>query len=172
MKYVLTEKASEHFSKIEESTKSKTVVDTPKKFNLRLSKQDYEFIKFLASEERVSTNEVLDDLITRIIFNFLKSLDGSEQSLLIRIADGLNGVETLNLNNLDKTWLSNVFQPYYDPVGLDANGYKFHESITETLKSPNCSETYKHMFKTLQNSIAFKELLNQKEKGNDNNETN
>ena len=172
MKYVLTENASEYFTKMEEPTEQKPVVETSKKFNLRLSKQDYELIKFLASEEQVSANEVLDDLIAGIIFNFLNSLGGSEQSLLIRIADGLNGVETLNLNNVDKTWLSNVFPPYYDPAGLDAYGYNFHESITETLKSPNCSETYKHMFKTLQNSAAFKELLSSKKEGKDNNETN
>ena len=172
MKYVLTENASEYFTKMEEPTEQKPVVETPKKFNLRLSKQDYEFIKFLASEERVSANEVLDDLIASIIFNFLNSLGGSETALLIKIADGLNAVETLNLNNVDKTWLSNVFPPYYDPAGLDAYGYNFHESITETLKSPNCSETYKHMFKTLQNSAAFKELLSSKKEGKDNNETN
>ena len=69
MKYVLTENASEYFTKMEEPTEQKPVVETPKKFNLRLSKQDYEFIKLLASEERVSANEVLDDLIASIIFN-------------------------------------------------------------------------------------------------------
>lgn len=163
MKYVLTEKAPEHFTKAKKPVEQNPTVETAKKFNLRLSKQDYEFIKFLASEERVSANEVLDDLIASIIFNFLNSLRGSETALLIKIADGLNGVETLNLNNVDKTWLSNVFPPYYDPAGLEAYGYNFHESITETLKSPNCSETYKHMFKTLQNSTAFQELLSQKE---------
>lgn len=171
MKYVLTEKASEHFTKSKELVEQNPTVETAKKFNLRLSKQDYEFIKFLASEERVSANEVLDDLISGIIFNFLNSLGGSETALLIKIADGLNGVETLNLNNVDKTWLSNVFPPYYDPAGLEAYGYNFHESITETLKSPNCSETYKHMFKSLQNSTAFQELLSQKEEKK-HNETN
>ena len=171
MKYVLTEKAPEHFTKAKKPVEQNPTVETAKKFNLRLSKQDYEFIKFLASEERVSANEVLDDLISRIIFNFLNSLGGSETALLIKIADGLNGVETLNLNNVDKTWLSNVFPPYYDPAGLEAYGYNFHESITETLKSPNCSETYKHMFKSLQNSTAFQELLSQKEEKK-HNETN
>ena len=172
MKYVLTEKAPEHFTKAKKPVEQNPTVETAKKFNLRLSKQDYEFIKFLASEERVSANEVLDDLISRIIFNFLESLDASESSLLIKVADRLNGVETLNLNNVDKTWLSNVFQPYYDTIGLEACGFKFHESITETLESPSCSETYKHMFKTLQNSAAFKELLSSKKEGKDNNETN
>ncbi|HNI62664.1 MAG TPA: hypothetical protein PLF28_04280 [Agitococcus sp.] len=171
MKYVLTEKAPEHFTKAKKPVEQNPTVETAKKFNLRLSKQDYEFIKFLASEERVSANEVLDDLISRIIFNFLDSLDASESSLLIKVADRLNGVETLNLNNVDKTWLSNVFPPYYDPAGLEAYGYNFHESITETLKSPNCSETYKHMFKSLQNSTAFQELLSQKEEKK-HNETN
>ena len=171
MKYVLTEKAPEHFTKAKKPVEQNPTVETAKKFNLRLSKQDYEFIKFLASEERVSANEVLDDLISGIIFNFLNSLGGSETALLIKIADGLNGVETLNLNNVDKTWLSNVFPPYYDPAGLEAYGYNFHESITETLKSPNCSETYKHMFKSLQNSTAFQELLSQKEEKK-HNETN
>ena len=171
MKYVLTEKASEHFTKSKELVEQNPTVETAKKFNLRLSKQDYEFIKFLASEERVSANEVLDDLISGIIFNFLNSLGASESSLLIKVADRLNGVETLNLNNVDKTWLSNVFPPYYDPAGLEAYGYNFHESITETLKSPNCSETYKHMFKSLQNSTAFQELLSQKEEKKQN-ETN
>jgi hypothetical protein len=172
MKYVLTENASEYFTKVEEPTEQKPVVETSKKFNLRLSKQDYELIKFLASEEQVSANEVLDDLIASIIFNFLNSLGGSEQSLLIRIADGLNGVETLNLNNVDKTWLSNVFPPYYDPAGLDANGYEFYGSIEKITNSPNCSEAYKHMFKTLQNSATFKELLSQKQEGKQDNETN
>ena len=171
MKYVLTEKAPEHFTKAKKPVEQNPTVETAKKFNLRLSKQDYEFIKFLASEERVSANEVLDDLIASIIFNFLNSLGGSETALLIKIADGLNGVETLNLNNVDKTWLSNVFPPYYDPAGLEAYGYNFHESITETLKSPNCSETYKHMFKSLQNSTAFQEFLSQK-KEKKHNETN
>ncbi|HNL36730.1 MAG TPA: hypothetical protein PKI88_06450 [Agitococcus sp.] len=167
----MTEKAPEHFTKAKKPVEQNPTVETAKKFNLRLSKQDYEFIKFLASEERVSANEVLDDLISRIIFNFLDSLDASESSLLIKVADRLNGVETLNLNNVDKTWLSNVFPPYYDPAGLEAYGYNFHESITETLKSPNCSETYKHMFKSLQNSTAFQELLSQKEEKK-HNETN
>ncbi len=92
--------------------------------------------------------------------------------MLITIADDLNGVETLNLNNVDKTWLSNVFPPYYDPAGLDNNGYNFHESITETLKSPYCSDAYKHMFKTLQNSATFQELLTQTQKGEPKNEEN
>ena len=72
MKYVLTENASEYFTKVEEPTEQKPVVETSKKFNLRLSKQDYEFIKFLASEEQVSANEVLDDLIASIIFNYAR----------------------------------------------------------------------------------------------------
>ena len=171
MKYVLTEKASEHFTKSKELVEQNPTVETAKKFNLRLSKQDYEFIKFLASEERVSANEVLDDLISGIIFNFLDSLDASESSLLIKVADMLNEVKTLNLNNIDKTWLSNIFPPYYDTNHLETCGFKFHESITETLESPSCSETYKHMFKSLQNSTAFQELLSQKEEKK-HNETN
>ena len=46
MKYVLTEKASEHFTKSKELVEQNPTVETAKKFNLRLSKQDYEFIKF------------------------------------------------------------------------------------------------------------------------------
>jgi hypothetical protein len=161
--YTFRKGAEQHFRKIEKQENIEVPEET-KKFNLRLSNGDLDFIKFLASKEGISRNKLIDDFVESIIQDFLESLKTEEYIMLIKLADRLNHVDTWK--NMDKSWISNLYpsRAPYELIDNDLNNQAPMNDLSER------SDRYKRMFTTLINSKLVKDF-NAQLKGNEANET-
>lgn len=144
-RYIFKKNSESHFAVV----KNPVIIETPKetkKFNLRLSNGDIDFIKFLSEKNGTSKNQIIDNLVEAVIKDFLSSLETEEYILLIKIADSLNGVDTWN--NMDLSWISNLY-PSRIPEDQIHNDL-YNQYAIDNLKDR--SETYKHMFTALASS--------------------
>ncbi len=160
--YTFTKNAEKYFKKVEEP-EAPPVQEETKRFNLRLSNGDMDFIKFLSEKEGVSRNQIIDEIINSIIYDFLSSLDTEECSLLIRKADEINKVNTSK--NMDFSWVSNLYPscPPYDHIINDL----FNQPKLSDLS--NRSDRYKKMFTSIVNSKLGKNF-DEQQTGKDANE--
>lgn len=161
--YKFTEDAEKYFKKVEEP-EVPAIPEETKKFNLRLSNGDIDFIKFLSEKKSVSRNQIIDELVTSIIQDFLISLETEEYILLIKAADRLNNVNTRK--NMDASWISNLYpsRAPYEQIDNDLYNQRKMNDLTER------SERYKKMFTTLINSKLMKGF-EAKKTGDEANET-
>ena len=65
-------------------------VDFQKKITLKVQKNDFAFIKHISETNKVSMNQIIDDLILHEIVKFLKGLPVDEAITLINAADLIN----------------------------------------------------------------------------------
>lgn len=144
-KYTFTKDAEKFFHHIEEPKKVVIPVRM-KKFNLKLSNDDLNFIQFLANKDGNSRNKYLDKLIEDIIFDFLNSLEVEEYILLIKFADYLNGVNTEK--NMDKSWISELY-PSTIPYDLIQDHLHNQAPLNDLSER---SDRYKIMFTKLKQS--------------------
>ena len=82
------------FNFIENDEKEKTT-DVQKKFTLKIQKTDFDFIKHIAHMDKMSINQIVEDIIFSEIVNFLGSLPHDESIALINAADLINNNDGL-----------------------------------------------------------------------------
>lgn len=151
-KYRIAESGYEKFTKT-----NKTVFPTSeksKKFNLKLSQGDLDFVKFLSEKQGVTKNQILDDIVKSIILDFLNSLDRNENILLVKIADRLNNIDTLK--NIEASWISDLYPtstPYNEMHHDLYNQSKANDlSKNSGIAGDDRSETYYHILKLISES--------------------
>lgn len=120
-----------------------------KKFNLRLNNEDIEFIDFLCKKQNMSRSQIIDDLISMTIVDFLSSLNKEELALLVRNADALNGFRSWD--NLEASWISEIY-----PLSLQRQ--EVDDALHNISSDPqHLSERYKHMAEAIRNSKLMKD---------------
>ena len=148
--HAFTENAEKYFSKIEENPENLLVPEETKKFNLKLSKGDLDFLKFLSNKDGISRNQLIENLVENIIYDFLVSLETEEYILLIKKADEFNSID--GFKNMKASWISNLYPSQIPEEQI----YCDLERNRAPIEMQDRSERYKKMFNLIKDSKLAK----------------
>jgi hypothetical protein len=115
-----------------------------RKYNIKLSRQDYQIIKLISDHEGRSASYFVSTLIYHHIFNELANMAGDSEDALLLIAAAADAAAEYNI--MATPWLYDVMSEYIDEIAAKVTGTREADltPLMELISKHEKNKSYLH----------------------------